>query len=89
MQIGDVFRMVLAFDKARNGFHGTGTVQGNNGRDVFNILRLQPNTHTGHARRFHLKHAAGLAPREHLIGFRIFLRNLFQPEFRLMLLQHF
>ena len=71
MLIGDQPGIVLAGYEPGYGFHGAGTVQRDNGGDVLNILRLQPQAHTGHAGGLHLEYTGGLALLQHLEHSRI------------------
>ena len=89
MLIGDLSRILLTGDKARDRVHRTRPVQGNDCRNILDALGFQADAHPGHARRLHLEHAGSLSLGEHLIGLRIVLRDIAQAEIRLRLLDHF
>ena len=82
--VGDELGVMLAGDKPGDGLHGAGTVKGYNGGEVLDGLGLEPHAHAGHARRLHLEHAAGLARRQHVKHRLVVLRDVLQPEVRLV-----
>ena len=73
--VGDLFGVIFPGDEPGNGFHGTRTVQGNNGGDVLNAVGLQTHTYAGHTCRLHLEHAGGAPLGEHLKGLGVVLRD--------------
>ena len=80
--VGDRLGVVLGGDEPGDGVHGTGPVQGDDSRDIFNVLGLQAHADPGHAGGFHLEHAAGLALGEHPEGGRVIVGDLVQAEVR-------
>ena len=87
--VGDQGRILGAGQKFGDGVHGAGTVQGDNGADILNALGLEAHAHPCHPRRFHLEHPGGLPLGQHLINRHIVIRDILQPEVRLLLLHHF
>ena len=86
--VGDELGVVLAGDEPGNGLHGAGAVEGHDGGQVLDGLGLEPHAHAGHTRRLHLEHAAGLAGRQHVEHRLVVLRDVLQPEIRVVLLDH-
>ena len=87
MAVLNELRVLLAGDEPGNGVHGPGTVEGDDGGDVLNVLGLQPHADPCHARGLHLEHAGGFSRRQHLIGLPVRLGDIRQAEVRLVLLQ--
>ena len=82
--IAYALRVSGTFEKAGNGVHRTGAVEGDDGGDVLNALCLETHGHAGHAARFKLEHAGGLPCGEHGKGLRVVLRNVLDAEIRLL-----
>ena len=74
--------MLAVFDIRRDELHRAGTVQGDDGDQVFNALRLGLHDDAPHAGRFELEHAFGRAARDHLKHLRIVLRHVLDAEAR-------
>ena len=80
--IGDQLGVLLAGDKPGDGVHGTGAVEGDDGGDILDALRLEAHANAGHAAGLDLEHAAGLAPGDHLKGLLIVFRDARQRKVR-------
>ena len=89
MLVLDELRVLLAGDEPGDGVHGAGAVQGDDGGDVLDVLGFQAHAHAGHAGGLHLEHAGGLALGDHLKSGPVVLRDVGQPEIRVLLLDHF
>ena len=74
-KVGDLFRVVLAGDEFRNGFHRPRAVERDQSRDVLNVLRLQADANARHAARFELKDTGGASRCQHLVGSSVIFRN--------------
>ena len=66
MLVSDGAGVVLALDVGVDVLHGAGTEQGHDSGDILHAVGLEPHGNVGHAGRFHLEHAAGLALAQHL-----------------------
>ena len=66
---------MLGRNEAGDRIHRPRPVQGDDGRDILDIFRLEAHAHAGHAGRFHLEHAAGAAVGQHLEGLRVVIRD--------------
>ena len=80
--------IVLAGDKARDGLHGTRSVQRDDSGDILDVLGLQPHANTGHAGGLDLEHTGCPALRDHLVGLRVVVGDAVQRKVRLVPLHH-
>ena len=88
MFVGDEPRIVLAGDEARDGFHRAGAIEGNDSRDIFDVMWLKAQAHAGHTGRFHLEYAGGAATRQHIKGGLVIRRDGVEGKVRLAALYH-
>ena len=64
-EIGDALRMKLVFDETRDGVHGARAVEGDDGCEVLDGLRLHVDTHACDPGGFQLENARRLAITQH------------------------
>ena len=64
-EIGDALRMKLVFDETRDGIHGARAVEGDDGGEVLDGLRLHVDTHARDPGGFQLENARRLALTQH------------------------
>ncbi len=83
-EIGDLLRMQLVVDEARDGIHGAGAVERHDCRHILDGLRPHIDAHARNARRFQLEHARGLALGNHFEGRRVVFRDVLHGKVRLV-----
>ena len=74
-EVCDLFRVVFAGNEFRNGLHRPRTVERDQSRDVFDVLRLQADAHARHAARFELEDARRPPRGQHFVGRGVIFRN--------------
>ena len=74
MQVGHELRVVLAGNEARDGIHGTRTVERDDRGQILDALGLHTRTHARHAAGFQLEYAARPARLQHGVGIRVIVR---------------
>ena len=82
MLVGDLLRVHRAVEEAGDGVHRAGAVQGDDGGDVLDALRLEAHGDARHARGFELEHAGGPPGGQHLEGGGVVLRYIVHMEIR-------
>ena len=83
MLVGDFFRVLGALDKAGDGVHRAGAVEGDDSRDILNAAGPDAGADGCHPRAFQLEDPHRLPLGQHFKGGRVVLWNLLHPEGRL------
>ena len=82
------FRVFSVFKISRNEIHGAGTVQSDNGNDIFKIVRLHIDHKRTDARTFTLEHAERAAVAEHSVYVRVIHVDLHDIEIGIFFMDH-
>ena len=86
--IFDLNLAVASFDEIRNQVHGTGTIQGNECRDVFHGTDLKFFAKITHAAGFQLEHPQRFRPIQKIISFLVVQRQVIDWDFYFVGLLH-